>query len=366
MRASVETVGSLGERALLERILALLPPAGPETLGAGDDAAVLPLPDGRAVVTNDLMVEGPDFLRHWSSPEETGRKAAVSNLADLAAMGARPVALVAGLVLPTATPVVWPCGFARGLAAALAEFAPECRVVGGDLSTGPVLAVSITAIGDLGGAAPVRRDGARPGDVLALAGFAGRSAAGLELLRARVREPARAAVGPDGLPSRDGVARLRAADPGTAACVDQHLAPRAPVDAGPAAGRAGASAMMDVSDGLLLDAGRLARSSGLVLDLEPAGLACDVEALAGPLARGLPELTDGERERLARRLVFGGGEDHALLAAFPPTAPLPEPFRRIGAARACAAGEAPGVLVAGASPDELGWDPYAPTGSGPR
>ena len=180
-------------------------------------------------------------------------------------------------------------------------------VVGGDLSGGPAVVVAVTAHGDLEGRAPVLRSGARPGDVVAHAGVAGWSAAGLALLDA-------------GRPALDDE------------LVGAYLHPASPLDAGPAAAVAGATAMMDVSDGLLRDAGRIARASGVVLDLMAPATAFpdDVERL-GPVAAALGAS--------AQRWVLDGGEDHGLLATFPPGATLPPGFRTIGLVRdGCARG----------------------------
>ncbi|MBX9244444.1 thiamine-phosphate kinase, partial [Actinotalea ferrariae] len=170
------TVGDLGEDGLLARIFPLLPRGSGTLLGPGDDAAVVAAPDGRVVVSTDVLVEHRHFRRDWSTGEDVGRRAAVQNLADVAAMGARPSALVVGLVVPADLEVAWVLGLARGLAAACG---PDVGVVGGDLSGGSEVVVAVTVHGDLEGRAPVLRGGARPGDVLAHAGVRGRSAAGL-------------------------------------------------------------------------------------------------------------------------------------------------------------------------------------------
>jgi thiamine-monophosphate kinase len=321
-------VADLGETDLLARIFPLLPAGGATLLGPGDDAAVLTAADGRFVVSTDVLVEDRHFRRGWSTGEDVGWRAAMQNLADVAAMGARPTGLVVALVVPGDVPVAWVEGLARGLAAACGTVG--AGVVGGDLSGGDAVVVAVTVHGDLGGAAPVLRSGARPGDVVALAGTVGRSAAGLALLAA-----GRPDVDPD--------------------AVAVHRRPQPPLAAGPAAARGGASAMLDVSDGLLRDAGRVARASGVVLDLvDPA----DAHGLAGDLAA-----VAGAADALGadpRAWVLSGGEDHGLLATFLP-GPLPAGFRRIGTVRAAGDGGAAGdVLVAGAAPGagSAGWDHF--------
>ena len=334
--AAPRTVADAGERAVLAEVLARIP-IGEAELGPGDDAAVLAAPDARFVVTTDTMIEGPDFRRAWSSPVELGRKAIASNLADVVAMGARPTGLVVALAMPRDTEVAWVAGLADGFAQGLAQLWPGCGVIGGDLATAPVAMLAVTAFGSLDGRAPVTRSGARPGDVVAVAGPLGRAAAGLRLLFER-------AVDTSGEADAAGLVALRASDPLVAALVDQQLAPNPPLRAGVAAAEAGASAMMDMSDGLLLDADRLAIASEATLELDTALVAADVGALAGLFGR-----------EIALRLVLGGGEDHSLLACFPPGVALPEPFRPIG--RVAAAGEHR-VLVDGAPADPAGWDPY--------
>ncbi|WP_028046814.1 thiamine-phosphate kinase [Cellulomonas sp. URHE0023] len=314
-------VSELSEEELLARIFPLLPRGLDTLLPPGDDAAVVAAPDGRFVVTTDVLVEDRHFRRAWSSGQDVGRRAAVQNLADVAAMGARTTSLVVALVIPAELPVSWVEGLARGLAH---ECGPQgVGVVGGDLSGGPAVVVAVTAHGDLDGRAPVVRSGARPGDVVAHAGVAGWSAAGLALLDADRLELDHGLVG-------------------------AYLHPASPLAAGPAAALAGATAMMDVSDGLLRDAGRLARASRVVLALDGPATAFpdDVERLShAATALGAS----------AHRWVLDGGEDHGLLATFPPDVALPPGFRTIGSVRE----GAPSVLVDGApaSPTS-GWDHF--------
>lgn len=331
------TVADLGEDALLARLFPLLPTGAATALGPGDDAAVLRAPDARVVVTTDVLVEGRHFRLDWSSGEDVGWRAAVQNLADVAAMGASPTGLVVALVVPPTTPVSWAEGLARGLAAACPDGA---GVVGGDLSGGEQVVVSVTALGDLGGRAPVLRSGARPGDVVAHAGVRGRSAAGHAWLAAGRAAPE---PGPDGSSDLDAAVR---------AAVLGYRRPVSPLRAGPLAADAGASAMLDVSDGLLRDAGRLARASGVVVHLEePADVFGDDLAALGPVARALG--LD------ARSWVLAGGEDHGLLATFPGGAPLPAPFRRIGTVADADELPAGTVTVGGRVPTgPVGWDHF--------
>ena len=320
MTVADETLGSLGESAVLRRIFPRLPDAASALLGPGDDAAVVAAPDGRFVVTTDTLVHGPDFRHAWSSAYRLGWKAAATNLSDVAAMGARPTALVVALVAPAETPVAWLEQFADGLREGCAALAPGCGVVGGDMSVSGQLTVAVTAFGDLESRAPVLRSGARPGDVVAVCGELGLAARGLELLFAHGVDAA-------GEPDAAAAAALRPAHDRE---LDAQLTPHPPIASGVAAALAGATAMMDVSDGVALDARRLAEASGVVLDLDAAAV--------------------------GSRLALTGGEDHALLATFPADAALPTGFRAIGRVRA---GEA-GLHVDG-RPFTLrgGWDPYA-------
>ena len=318
-----DTVEGVGELATLARILPRLPRGDDTLLGPGDDAAVVAAPDGRFVVTTDLMVHGPDFRRAWSTSYDLGWKAAASNLSDVAAMGARPTALVVALAVPGDTGVTELEAFADGLRAGCSVMAPGAGVVGGDLSVSPTFTVAVTAFGDLEGRAPVRRDGARVGDVVAVSGALGRSARGLDLLF-------RLGVDHDGVPDTAAAAALRERDPD----VGWHLAPTPPVADGRSAALAGATAMLDLSDGLALDAGRVARASGVVVDLWGPALGDDP------------------------RLALSGGEDHSLFATFPPDVALPGGFRAVGTVRDPAGG-APRVTVDGSEPGEAGgWDPY--------
>ena len=142
----------VGEAGVLRRILPLLPPGRATLLGPGDDAAVLAAPDGRVVASTDVMVQDRDFRLDWSTAEDVGVKAAAQNLADVAAMGAVPTALLVSLVAPPDTEVAWAEGLARGLALGCA--ASGTTVAGGDLSSGPVLMVSVTGARRPGGTRP--------------------------------------------------------------------------------------------------------------------------------------------------------------------------------------------------------------------
>ncbi|WP_150306810.1 thiamine-phosphate kinase [Planctomonas psychrotolerans] len=346
---SKNTLGTVGERAALARIFPRLPAATTTLVGPGDDAAVLAAPDGRFVVTTDMMIHGPDFRLAWSTAHDLGVKAAASNLADVAAMGAVPTSLVVALAVPRSTSVEWLEQFADGLRDGVTALADGCGVVGGDLSVSDTLTIVVTAFGDLQGRAPVLRSGARTGDVVAVAGALGMAGAGIRLLFTEAVTSGDGSTPPE--PSADLGRALRRRYP---AVLDAQLAPTPPIHRGPEAADAGATAMLDVSDGLLLDASRIAEASAVGIDLSSAALDDDVRAVAA----AHPSLAD-----FARGLVYAGGEDHALLATFPASGALPDGFRRIGVVVPAAAGGPAGagsaVTVDGAPYDSPGgWDPY--------
>src|SRR5258708_21008278 len=150
--------------------------------GTGDDAAVLRTADGRVVATTDMLIEGRHFRHDWSSAADIGHKAAARNLVDVAAMGAVPTALLVGFAGPGHLTVEWVTELAASIAAECA--AAGAAVAGGDTSSAETVLLAITALGDLAGRDPVTRGGARPGDVVAVAGTLGSAAAGLDLLAA--------------------------------------------------------------------------------------------------------------------------------------------------------------------------------------
>ncbi len=334
----VTSVGEAGEAQVLRRILAQLRPAQAALLGPGDDCAILAT-DGELVVTSDTMIEGPDFRLAWHGSREAGGgfdlgwKLAATNLSDVAAMGARPIGLTVSLACPPDTDVVLLEGIARGLDAACQQLAPGCGVVGGDLGTAPVLYAAVTALGDLQGRTAVRRSGANAGDQIAYAGDLGLAGIGLSLL---FRESATA----DGTATSEALSMLRTRYP---AALAAQLAPVSPISSGAAAARAGASAMMDVSDGLSLDAARLGEASEVTLGFDSTQL---LRAFGTQRGQGVSVVS-----------MLSGGEDHGLLATFPPGTRVPEGFAVVGEVREPRADGARVLLD-----DEVflprGWDPY--------
>jgi thiamine-monophosphate kinase len=275
-------------------------------LGPGDDAAIIRAPGGRVVATTDLLLEGRHFRRDWSPAYDIGRKAAAQNLADVVAMGARPTALLLGLGLPPDTRTDWLDALCDGLR-------DECAVVGatvagGDVVRGDTVLLAVTALGALDGPA-ITRAGARPGDVVAVCGRLGYAAAGLELLSRGLREPAE--------------------------LVGAHRRPRPPYATALRARELGATAMLDVSDGLVQDLGHVAEAGRVRIEIDALSVP------APPVPEGL-------------RLALTGGEDHAFAATFPQDTALPEEWRVIGGVTA----GPPGVVVDGRPYDGAGWDHF--------
>jgi len=255
-------------------------------IGIGDDAAVLAVRSGRVVATTDALVEGVHFRFDLCRPGDVGWRAAAVNLSDLAAMGARPLGLLAALEVPPAMPDRDVVAAMRGLArAGAAHGAP---VVGGNVSRGPVFALTVTALGEPVAARVLPRSGALPGDLVMAGGTFGSAALGLDLLdrhpewARRFPVLARAYRRPD--PQVDLGLRL-AALPGVHAAID-------------------------VSDGLAADLGH-------VLDASRAGARLDADLV--------PRHPQADRyARLAgldvRHAALAGGDDYRLLAAVDPSA----------------------------------------------
>ena len=285
------TLAELGEFEVIERLISRSVRSEAVLVGPGDDAALLAIPDRRVVISTDMLVEGRHFRLDWSSPYEVGRKAIAQNAADIEAMGARPVGFVVGFGAPTDTAAGQVIELSEAMRAEVTRSGGA--IVGGDLVSCPQWVVSVTVLGDLAGRAAVLRGGARAGSTVAVAGDLGRSAAGYWLLAA-------------GLPDRP---ELR----------NRHLVPEPPYGQGRAAADAGATAMIDVSDGLIADLRHIAAASGVGIDLVTDGLVADCHAVDAAAARlGVDPWV----------WVLCGGEDHALVGCFP--GELPAGWRAIG------------------------------------
>ena len=310
------TLADLGEFGLITRVTAGRAQPATTLLGPGDDAAVVAAPDGRVVVCTDSAVEGVHWRPDWSTPQQVGRKVVAANLADVAAMGAVPTALLAALSCPSATDVEQLAGYAEGMWAEAGTVG--VGVVGGDVTSAAQVVITVTALGSLEGRDPVTRAGARAGDLLAVRGRLGWAAAGLAVLSRGFRSPA--------------------------AVVGAHRVPEPPYAAGPEAARAGATAMVDVSDGLLADLGHVARASEVLVDVRSAAFEVPARIADVGRALGVDPL----------HWVLTGGEDHALAATFPD--PPPPGWTVVGHVR-----EGPAeVLVDGRVYDggPEGWDHF--------
>lgn len=309
---SEQTLADVGEFGLIAQLVERFPQGEHVLVGPGDDAALLRIKQGHVVVSSDLMVEGRHFRRDWASGYDVGRRAAAQNLSDINAMGGRAHSLTIGLAAPADLPVAWALDLAAG-------FAEECAlvgasVIGGDLTRADEVVVAVTVLGAVA-QAPVLRSGANPGDVLALAGRQGWAAGGLAVLGRGFRSPR--------------------------VLVEAYRRPEPPYEAGALGAAAGATAMIDVSDGLLAEAGHLAAASGVAIDVRTADLEVPEPLHAVAAATGADPIT----------FVLGGGDDHALLATFPAGTALPAGFRAIGTVA-----EGSGVTVDGGTYEgATGW-----------
>jgi thiamine-monophosphate kinase len=298
------TIGELGEFGLIAAVTKRLSRGAVVILGPGDDAAVLRARDGRVVASTDLLVEDRHFRRDWSSAYDIGRRGAAANLADIAAMGALPTALLVGLAAPPDLAVEWALDLVDGLR-------DECLVVGasvagGDISSADKIVLGVTALGDLQGNPAVTRAGARPGDRIVLSGRVGWAAAGLAVLARGFRSPR--------------------------VLVEAYRRPDPPYAMGPVLAEAGATAMCDVSDGLVQDLGHIADASNVGIEIERASL----------------QPTDALRD-VGNALnadpydwLLSGGDDHALAATLPADVEPPEGCTIIGTVT-----DGKGVLVDG-------------------
>lgn len=286
------TLHDIGEFGLIDRITAGMAGAEGVLVGPGDDTAVVAAPDGRVAVTCDVLIEGRHFRRDWSTPIDIGRKAAAASLADVAAMGGVATSLVVGFGAPGDLPAAWAVSCAAGIREEAALVGAQ--LVGGDVVESPQVVISVTALGDLAGRAPVLRSGAQPGDVVAIAGRFGWAAAGLALLSRGFRSPK--------------------------ALVDAHRFPQPPYAAGPQAAAAGATSMIDISDGLVADAGHVAEASGVAIEIDTTDWEIPEPMQAAASAYNVDP----------REWMLTGGDDHALLATFPPATVLPAAFTLIG------------------------------------
>ncbi len=312
-----QTVGELGEFALIDAIAARLAKSSREAVpvGIGDDSAVVSAKGGNVVACLDMLTQGVHFRLDWSEAKDIGRKAAAQNLADIFAMGATPTALLVGLALPANTPVTWVMGLADGLSEEAALVG--VTVVGGDIVRGDSIVISVTALGELGERSAILRSGAKPGDVLALAGRLGFAQAGLLMLSRGFRSP-RVLVG-------------------------AHRVPEPPYELVRLATHA--TSMIDISDGLVSDLGHIAKASGVSINIHSSEF-----EIPEPLAAAASAFNGNALE-----WILTGGEDHAFAATFKTALDVPSGWTIIGSV---ATGE-PGVTVDGETYSGKGWDHFS-------
>ena len=290
------TLGSLGEFAVIDRLIAAGSQPASVLVGPGDDAALLAVPDGRALVSTDMLVEGRHFRLDWSSPHDVGRKAIAQNAADIEAMGGRCTGFVVAFGAPADTPM----DLVAALSAGMWDEAARCGntpIIGGDLVRSPQWVISVTVLGDLDGRGPVRLGGARAGDVVAVAGGLGRSAAGYALLTAE--------------------------SPQFPELIARHRVPEPPYGQGRAAAGEAVADGRDAATGLPVQSLYGARSrpdlsglDALVIDLQDAGLRCFTYAatMAAYLreVQRHPLLTPEQTQELA--VAFTKTQDPAIAA----------------------------------------------------
>jgi thiamine-monophosphate kinase len=271
-------VSDVGEFGLIARAAARFGGAPEGEIWSGDDCAVLQL-DGRDVLfTTDVLVQGVDFELGWARGADIGWKAVAVNASDIAAMGGKPARSVATLVVPRSTSLAFVDDLVDGLAEASEEHG--AGVVGGDVSRGSEIALGVAMIGVATGA-PVLRRGAAAGDAICVTGTLGAAAAGLLVLQGKEAPT-------------DARERLSA----------RQLRPHARIEEGQAIARAGATAMIDISDGLIADLGHLLAASAVGCAVDPGAIPVDPDAT---------EVMGAE----ARELALHGGEDFELLFTIP-------------------------------------------------
>ncbi|HSS04932.1 MAG TPA: thiamine-phosphate kinase [Solirubrobacterales bacterium] len=283
----------MGEFELLERIRERLPQPGARVrLGSGDDAAIT-VPGGATATSVDALVDGVHFRREWSSLAQIGSKALAVALSDLAAMGAEPGEAYVVLGIPTDLDEDGCLELLDGIAECAAR--NECALLGGDVTRAPLLTLALTVVGHA--CAPehfVTRGGACPGDALVVTGELGGAAGGLLVLEHPPEVMSHLSPHTGNKCDRDKL-------------IARQLEPRPRIEAGRALAAAGATAMIDLSDGLGGDAVHIAAASGVGLRISAAAL---------PLEAGVAEVASGAG-RDPIELATSGGEDYELLAALP-------------------------------------------------
>lgn len=285
------TLGELGEFGLIAQV-ARAPRSERVLVGPGDDCAYVQVGGGSVLVSTDLLVEGRHFRRDWAEAYDVGRRAAAANLADVMAMGGVATALTVGFAAPADLPVAWAEELTRGIVEEAALVGAE--VVGGDVTAADAVTIAITVLGE-SSRAPVLRSGASVGDVVALAGRVGWAGAGLHVLGRGFRSPR--------------------------VLVEAYRRPEPPYEEGPRAAEHGATAMIDVSDGLLADLGHVAEASGVGIALESGAFVVPDPIADVAAATNADPLT----------FLLTGGDDHTLAATFPAESGAPDGWQVVGA-----------------------------------
>lgn len=283
-------VRDIGEFGLIERWEREVPGGPGLVRGIGDDAAILEAtPGAQWLATTDTLVESVHFDLSFTTPEQLGRRALAANLSDIAAMGGRARFALVSLGLETDTDLAVVDSFYRGLTAEASRWG--VILVGGDTVRSPrSMIIGITVLGDVEPGRAVRRDGARPGDLLLVTGDLGGSAAGLATL---ISEPSALSA----LDTRY-VREVRA----------RHLEPEPRLREARIIAASGATSMIDVSDGLANEANHLARQSGvsIVIDAEKIPVSEATQAVAKAFNHDPVDW------------ALNGGEDYELLFTAPP------------------------------------------------
>ena len=308
------TLQEIGEAELLRRLTAIARRHGDDrrlVVASGDDAAVWRPPGGAAIVlSQDAIVEGEDFLRSWIDPEAVGRRALAVALSDLAAMGARPALCMVTLCAPGTSRIDDLLAIQEGICAVASE--AGCGVAGGDVSAiaGP-LVIDVMVVGTVDPGRALRRDRGRPGDLLVVTGCLGGAAAGLRLLLDGRRALAPAPEGHrHGAQAHGHVLQGHDRPPAAAHAgadaeerwLGRQLRPRARLGEGQALVRLGVACAGDLSDGLIVDVGRITEASGCAAEiwLESVPADPDIRTLLGA---GWVDA------------ALGGGEDFELVVA---------------------------------------------------
>ena len=293
---SSATLADLGESGLVAKILARISESQVQSssveIAAGDDAAVINTSGSSFVLSVDMYVEGKHFRTDWSTAIEIGRRCAAASIADVCAMGAIPVGVLLAIGLPTTTASPWVEDFMAGFMQETSD--ASSILLGGDVSGSESIVISVTALGTVVTGAAITRSGARAGDIVGICGRSGMAAGGLRVLQRGLRSPR--------------------------ALVDAFRVPEIDYSAGVRAAKGGATSMIDVSDGLVADLENIARESGVGIEIDTEKIVVPAELVSTAAAFGADPMA----------WILAGGDDHAFVATFPPTKPLPAGFAAIG------------------------------------